>query len=293
MSKPSFTVATIAKEPLAVVQRFVSWHLGQGAARIILFFDDPNDPAIDALKGEPRLDLRPCNPALWAAIGTKPDARFTRRQRAAMTAAYLEAATDWVLILDADERMWVRDGTLTNLLAAQADDVLSVRVLSAETVWLEDGTSALRLPIPRAVVNDIYGADADLFRRRSGLVGHPEGKSFHRTGLKDVRIKLHWAEHLDGTPLPGPVLEPQDRAHLVHDVAPGYERWRAKLDWRAGAHGFAGPLKSRLAEIAASPDPETGYQTLYERLHHITAAEAEALTAAGGLLREGPGISDT
>lgn len=293
MSTPSFTVATIAKEPLAVVERFVSWHLGQGAARIILFFDDPNDTAIDALKGEPRLDLRPCTPALWAAVGTNPGARFTRRQRAAMTSAYLEAETDWVLILDADERMWVRDGTLTALLAAQADDVLSVRVLSAETVWLEDGTSALRLPIPRAAVNDIYGEDADLFRKRSGLIGHPEGKSVHRTGLRDVRIKLHWAEHLDGKPLPGPVLGPQDRAHLVHDVAPGYDRWRAKLDWRAGAHGFAGPLKTRLTEVAASPNPETAYKTLYKRLHHITAAEAKALTAAGGLLREGPGISDT
>jgi hypothetical protein len=69
-----------------VLRRFIDWHLGQGAARIILFFDDPDDPAIGALKGEPRLDARPCTPALWTGWAWTREARFTRRQRAAMTA---------------------------------------------------------------------------------------------------------------------------------------------------------------------------------------------------------------
>lgn len=293
MTTSGFTVATIAKEPLGMLRRFVDWHLGQGAARIILFLDDPADPALQALKGEPRLDLRPCTPSLWTSLRVSPGARFTRRQRAAMTAAYREAGTPWVLILDADERMWFRDARLVDLLAAQPAGTLSLRVLSAETVWLDDGAQALRLPIPRGAVNRVYGEDADLFRKRGGLIGHAEGKSFHRAGLQDIRIKLHWAEYPDGTHLAGPVLGPRDRAHLVHDVAPGYDRWRAKVDWRAGAHGFAGPLKQRLAEIAASEDPEQGYRALYRRLHRLSPDGAIALAAAGGLLRELPGTGKT
>jgi hypothetical protein len=31
-------------------------------------------------------------------------------------------------------------------------------------------------------VNEVYGDDADLFRKREGLIGHCEGKAFHRSG---------------------------------------------------------------------------------------------------------------
>jgi hypothetical protein len=63
------------------------------------------------------------------------------------------------------------------------------------------------------------------------------------------------------------------------------------MAWRAGAHGFADPLKARLDEIAKSPDPEAGYRALYDRLHSLTGPEAAALEQVGGLLRDAPPIS--
>jgi hypothetical protein len=290
VAEGAFTVVTIAREPLPVLRRFVDWHLAAGAERIVLFLDDAGDPARRALSGEPRLELRPCTPELWRAVGMKPEARFTRRQRAAINAAYAEATTPWVLVLDADERMWLRDRTIPETLAALPPDALGLRVRSAESVALAEGGTALRLPVPRKVVNRVYGAEADLFRRREGLVGHAEGKSFHRAGLPGVRIRLHWAEDAEGAQLPGPVLGPGDRAHLVHDVAPDYDRWRAKLAWRAGSHGFSGPLKERVDAIAALPDPETGFRALYDRLHVLGPEEATRLEAEGGLLRMAPAL---
>lgn len=283
-----FSVATIAREPLPVLQSFLRWHLEAGAARILVYLDDPEDPARSVLAGDPRIDLRPCTPAFWAKLGLDAGARFTRRQRAAMTAAYREAETPWLLVLDADERMWSRHGSLSDLLARQPAEVESVRVQSAETVRIEDGGTALRLPVPREVVARVYGDDADLFRRRAGLVGHPEGKAFHRTGLSDIRIRLHWAEDGTGAPLRGPVLTPDTGTHLVHHFAPDYDTWRRKLDWRAGAHGVAGPLKTRIAGIHSSADPEAGFRALHDRLHVLSRAEADALHAAGGLLRDVP-----
>ena len=289
---PSLTVATIAREPLPVLARFLRWHLAQGAGRIIVFLDDPEDPAQSALAGDPRVEMRPCTAALWTRLGVSAEARFTKRQRAAMTAAYHEATDGWVMILDADELMWLRGRSLPEGLAELGSDTPTLRIRSAEEVALPGGDLAFRLPIARDAVDAIYTEDAALFRPRFGLVGHPEGKSIHRAGLPGLRLKLHWAVTEDGTPVAGPIWGDAERAYLLHYFAPGYARWRDKMGWRAGAHGFADPLKARLADIAQSPDPEAGYRSLYDRLHSLTAAEAAALAARGGLLRDMPPLTE-
>lgn len=285
---PPLTIATIAREPVPVLSRFLRWHLAQGASRIIVFLDDPADPAQTALAGDPRVELRPCTPALWSSLGVSAEARFTKRQRAAMTAAYREVGSGWVMILDADELMWLRGRSLPEGLAELGPNTPSLRIQTAEEVALHGGEMAFRMPIRRGAVDAIYGVDGGLFRPRFGLVGHPEGKSIHRAGLPGIRLKLHWAVTEDGTPVAGPLWGHAERAYLLHYFAPGYDRWRDKMGWRAGAHGFADPLKARLAEIAQSPDPEAGYRALYDRLHSLTEGEAVALEQAGGLLRDQP-----
>ncbi|QXT40830.1 glycosyltransferase family 2 protein [Gymnodinialimonas ceratoperidinii] len=286
----TFTVATIAREPWPILERFLRWHLGQGAARIILFLDDPNDPCLPRLAGEPRIDARPCTPELWAQAGVKPDARFTRRQRAVLTLAYRELREGWLLVLDADELMWLRDRPINAALDSLPDEALSLRVLSAEQLRLSDGSEAFRTPIERAAVDRVYGDKAPLLRARFGLTYHPEGKSFHRAGQQGLRMKLHWATDAEGARTPGPVWGAPEGAHLLHYAAPDYDRWRAKVDWRAGAHGFAQPVKDRLGEIAASPDPEPAYRALFDDLHTLSDREARALDVEGGLLRHGPEV---
>ncbi|WP_224815710.1 glycosyltransferase family 2 protein [Hasllibacter sp. MH4015] len=287
-----FTVATIAREPWSILNRFLRWHLDQGADRIVLYLDDPDDPAIPHLQGEPRIDVRPCTPAYWSAARLSPDARFVRRQRHVLSEAYHELSDGWLEVVDADELMWFRDRPIGDVLDALPADAMSLRVLSAEEVRLPGGAQAFRTPIDRPRVNDIYGADADLLRIRFGLVYHPEGKSFHRAGQSGLNMKLHWAQDADGNRTPGPVMAAADRAYLLHYAAPDYEAWRAKVDWRAGAHGFSQPMKDRLAEIAQSDDPEAGYRALYDRLHSLTEAQAAMLEEAGGLLRDQPPLPE-
>lgn len=290
MTKGPLTVATIAREPWPILERFVRWHLAQGAAKIVLYLDDPKDPALPRLAGDLRIDARPCTPTFWASLGLKADARFTRRQRGVLTQAYRELTDGWLLVVDADELMWMRDRPIPEALAALPEDALSLRVRSAEQVFLADGAQAFRMPIERAGVDRVYGDDAPLLRARFGLTYHPEGKSFHRAGQDGLKMKLHWAEDANGDRTPGPVWGMEDSAHLLHFAAPDYDRWRAKVAWRAGAHGFAQPVKDRVAEIASSADPEAGYRALYDRLHALTDAQAAALDAEGGLLRHGPEV---
>lgn len=261
---------------------------GPGADRIIVYLDDPEDPAQPTLGGDPRMGLRPCTEALWNGLGLSSGARFVRRQRFAMNQAYRETETGWALILDADELIWIRGRPVNEALAALAPAVNTVSVKTAEQVRLSDGGEALRLPIPRPDVNRIYGDDCALFRPRMGLVGHFEGKSFYRAGLEDIKLRLHWAEDENGDRLKGPIWGHEGGAYLVHYVSPGYERWRAKKDWRAGSHGFGAALKDRIAAISQMGNPEAGYRALYTRLHSLTPEEEAALDEIGGLMRRLP-----
>ena len=281
---PPFTVATIAREPLPVMARFLTWYLDQGAARIIVYLDDPADPAQDAFT-HPRISFVPCTPDFWATLGLSPDKRFTRRQNAAITAAYHALGDGWLLAVDADELMHVAGKTLAQAVQGFPADAVAISVATAEQVFLSDGSQAFRLPIPRATVNAIYGEDAPLFRPRFGLVGHADGKSFHRAGRPDIRLRQHWAHDAADNRIVDRRLDHGDGAHLLHFATPNYAHWRAKMEWRAGASGFAEAVKVALQDRAKCADPEAAYRALYDTLHVLTPETEAQLDAVGGLMR--------
>jgi hypothetical protein len=279
-----FVVAAIVNEPAAVLDRFVGWYLGQGADRIELFFDDPLHPDIARFAALPRVTVTPCTAAFWASLGLSAEARFTRRQNAVLTQAYHALTEGWLLNVDADELMYAQGTSLAAWLAAQTEPQ-TLRVASAEQVLTEGPAQLFRLQIAKPEVNAIYGAEADLFRRRYGLIGHADGKSFHRAGRRDLRLRQHWAEDASGAPVEGKRLFARDGIHLLHYMAPDYAGWRRKLEWRLGAHGFPDPIKERLRACQASADPEAGFRALFDLLHAPGPDQIAALDAVGGILR--------
>lgn len=285
----TFRVAAIVREPAHILSRFVAWHLTAGASGITLFFDDPDDPAIRACGADPRVTAVPCTPAFWAGIGVDPAERFTLRQNAAITSAYHATAEDWLLVIDADELAYLRDGRFADLLAAQPADIRSIRIEPAEYVHATGGGASFRLPITKQAVNRIYGAESDLFRKRRGLVGHMAGKSFHRTGQTDIRLRQHWAVDASEEPVPAAQIGRAEGAYLLHYLAPDFALWREKIEWRLSASGFPGAARQRIeAILGAEADRETAFASLYDRLHRIDDALAAELRAEGGLLELSP-----
>lgn len=279
-----FTVAAIVNEPASVLDRFVGWYLAQGADAIWLFFDSPQSPDLKRYSDNPRVRCTACTADFWRDLGVKPEARFTRRQNAVLTAAYQKLTEGWLLNVDADELMYAPGTTLAEWLQHKSA-AQTLRIATAEHVHAPSALPCFRLPIDRREVNAVYGDLSDLFRRRLGLIGHADGKSFHRTGMSDIRLRQHWAEDSSGAEVQGERLGAADGIYLLHFMAPDYDQWRAKLEWRLNAHGFPDPIKARLHEIKAQPsDPEPDFRALFEVLHSVSEHRIAQLQAVGGLL---------
>lgn len=279
------TVIAVVNESGWVLDRFMHWYLAQGARQIVLFFDNPDDPALAGVSRLPDVTVIPCTAEFWRGVGMKPDARFTRRQNAALTRAYRQVTQGWVLNVDADELMYFPGTTLAARLAEVPDGVATIRVATAELVVSDRQAPVFRLPISREQVNAIYGDDADLFRPRLGLIGHADGKSFHRAGQTGIRLRQHWAEDAAGNEVTGLRWGKADQAYLLHYFGQAYADWRAKLEWRLGAHGFPESLKSRLRALQQrGGDAETGYRALFDLLHALAPNQLAALRAIGGVL---------
>lgn len=280
-----FVVAAIVNEPGPVLDRFVRWYRAQGAQEVWLFFDDPGCPDLPRFAAMEGVTATACTAEFWNGLGLSPEARFTRRQNAVLTWAYEKIGSGWFLNVDADELMYFADTSLAARLKAVPAEVRTIRVATAELVGADIPEQLFRLQLPRGQVTDVYGADADLFRRRFGLIGHADGKSFHRAGQQGIRLRQHWAEDAEGNEVQGLRWGAAEGAYLLHYLAPDYRHWRAKLDWRLGSHGFPDPIKERLRAIQAAPEPEAAYRGLHDLLHRLTHDQMARLGKMGGLLK--------
>ena len=287
-ARRSVTVVTILREPLEPTLRFVAWYLELGAARLDLYFDDPDDPAIARLEAEPRVSCTRCTPEFWRGLGLEPDERFTLRQNRVLSHAYAACDTGWVLNVDADEFLWLGPRSLPRFAARQPDEVRAVRVQPAEVVQLDepDGATWFRMPMRRRHLRSIYKDDRALFRLREGMVGHVDGKSMIRTGLMLSAIRQHWAEDADKLPIKDKMVGKRQQAVLLHFLDGGYDHWRSKVEWRAASAGFNGRIRQRLnGQTDEAPMTEDDYRELYRRLHCFDAERRDELEASGRFLR--------
>lgn len=273
------TVAAVMREPLAQTLLFVSWYLEQGADRIIICFDDPEDSAIPHLDPNDAVTCVRCTPEFWTRIGIGPERRFTRRQNRAIGYYYDQQPAGWFLYVDGDELVHLDGRTLADELALAGPEVRGVTIAPAEHIQTPDTPEALhfRLPMRRYAVRQIYGARAGAMQKRLGLSGHTEGKTVTRAGIENAVMRQH-AMHLpDGSLVVDQVIGAAQGAYLLHFFDQAYDIWRAKLDWRLSSSGYRGQLDALLREALEGPEVEESLQSLYAEMHVFDAARLERL----------------
>lgn len=282
---PRWGVAATVRAPLEQVMAFAAHHLDLGAHRIWLHFDDPGDPAADALSDRPKISVIRCDDAYWQGLcGTRPPTHQVRQMRN-ITRVCRRAQIDWVAHVDVDEYLLAR-APIPAILADLPADRLVLRAEPFEALHspgLPDDIFTARyfrrgLPDPDpARAAQVLGGYGALLPR--GMLSHTVGKCFFRTGVAGMVANIHGAR-IKGERVFGGRFHP-DLA-LLHFHAEDPARWRHGLQFRLsrGAYQFLPDLQAHL--LAAD---DAGIDAFYDAVQLATPERLEHLRALG-LLRE-------
>lgn len=193
-------ICTTLKAPLPQVLAFVAHHLELGADRIWLYFDDPNDPAIDVVAQLPRVETTRCDAAYWAGFKAGRPDQHQNRQGQNMRRCYKWVDMPWICHIDVDEFI-LANGLVAGALDTTPQDVTMVRMSPWEALHdpglIDDiftarhFRAALRGKRWKADRNIVFGNYA--FLLPEGTLSHASGKCFFRTGLRKFHPRLHGA----------------------------------------------------------------------------------------------------
>lgn len=190
---PRWGLVLLAREPEVLVVAQLCWHLALGAFEIHLYLDDPSDPVADAAAALPGVHVTRCDAAFWKAVAGERPALQTRRQTLVATHAYRSTTVDWLIHLDADEFLWMRQ-PLPDELTAHSALQGYIALPNFERAFtrpnpehLFEGVFRVPLrggkPLPDAL------ADQAPFISK-GVSGHASGKACVRTGF-DMVLQPH------------------------------------------------------------------------------------------------------
>jgi hypothetical protein len=277
VSSNSATWAVVATvdEPPALVMAFAAWHLSNGAARVYLYFDRPDDPAADLLSGTPGVTVVRCDADHWASFGRPRFGRHQHRQQANATQAYETTDAEFLLHCDADEFLW-QDKPMGETLAGLDDSSEFLRVNNVERMAREKGPNTsifqglFRKPYmgPWSRGVELFGRDYAYTSR--GLTGHSVGKAMTRVGL-ECKISIHSPKMRGPNKVKLKSVESVDQT-LLHFDGLTPLNWVFKLLRKADAvahfNGLA-PTAHREKQIhailEAASDPAAG-MALHDRL---------------------------
>jgi hypothetical protein len=296
MKLNGFQVLTLALCETSLLDRFINYYLGQGAALVRIFHD--GNTAYQ--HPSPKVENIECDENFWAALGIARPAGVEDRQRAIYRHAYGACTQDWCLIVDIDEYAF-GPVSLSDYFASIDPAVEAVRFGSAEAVFADDaidrpfGGEVFRKPLPRYLApflsRFVYGRYGVVFIR--GLMGHARGKEAVRRGLDKVDIDIHHAQ-IDGRYLYERDATSADGFWLAHYDAIDFSQWCEKLSRRLKMRDTLEMGYKRERQIAffkACRSLEER-QNLFRSFYCLSPWKRSVLKALGYLLTEGPEVLD-
>ncbi|MEO1551959.1 MAG: glycosyltransferase family 2 protein, partial [Pseudomonadota bacterium] len=282
-------VATMLKEPPEVVRRFAEYYVGAGVGQVNIYFDQEDDPAMEAVRHMPQVRVRT---STVAARGGKRRMAVEARQSDCYTHAYRKMKSGWLIVCDADEFCHGAP-SLPALLQSCPKTQRVLRFHSSEAVWSEGSDISkpysadyVRLPIwddHWAVVSTGLSPEVNAMFRR-GLLSHRSGKYAVRAGHKVERLGIHKVFFADGDQ--ALQVDPSLPSGLcVHFDAISYKHWRAKVANRLRkGHGFVGfdiARKTQLQTLSALD--ESQIEGVFRQLYGVSQDMREVLAASESL----------
>lgn len=206
MSNPTWGVVMTVREPAQLVIANVHYHLGQGAAEVHVFLDDPDDPVGPHLAGVSGCVVYHCNEDHWQTVnlGRRPD-RQTRRQALNANHVYQKGGLEWLVHLDADEFLFQKRSLADELkFAPRVPGYLGLPVrerayVHGQQASLFDGVFRVPFTGRSAMMVPLYGELGPFLAH--GVAGHAAGKSCVPVG-RELRMGVHGPRTKKGKKLP-------------------------------------------------------------------------------------------
>lgn len=246
--EPRWGVCATAKASTGDILRFAAHYLDAGAHRVLLYLDDANNEAYEALKAQPKCRAHLCDDRYWHRhFGRRPSSHQRRQTRNA-TRSYQKAKDlDWLLHADIDEFLIAKQPVAATLTRTP-HSIASLRVRPMEVLSQacpSDGPRAFKTFIPAgparaATVREIYPTYGKGLR--SGFLSHAAGKVFARTGVADLQFRIHRV--FDGATANPDQSEAENLA-LAHLHAPNWDIWRSRLEFRLNKGAYRRGLSTR------------------------------------------------
>lgn len=300
MTCGSFGTVTTCRETPKQIREFVNYHLNAGASCIVLYFDDPDDPAIPQFQNESRVLCRPCDEPHWNSIlGRRPlsieEAQISNLKEGS---SILRAkGVSWIASIDSDELLYSAKSIAASLAAAKSDhDVITARPVEAIQHWFMPRKLEFRSRYFRVQRTDADAPAKPVHRRLIGkrenfvkgrLFGHMHGKSVFRAGLPVDEYRLH---RVGASTLTLTELSTDDLI-LLHFDAMTYASWERK--WIRRLSGDTVVLKAskwrrrqekRIRQVFSS-DGRRGLKRLFREWHSYSPIALLRLSRQG-LLRK-------
>lgn len=284
-------VATILA-PAEDILNFAAFHLEAGAHRLYLFLDAENPVAEAALKAHPKVRVTLCDELHWRRLQGKRPEKHQSRQTVNATHAYGRASdVDWLIHMDVDEFL-ISEPPITQHLDALPDAIQTARTRPMERLAGGDGTAFKRFippgPQREKLVAELYPTFGE--HLKGGFLSHLAGKIFVRTGLPDIKFRIHNAFQGD-TQNPGEIR--LDAVDLAHCHASSWEDWIAHFRYRHASGSYRadlGPARARarggmsmheLFSLIQEDSGEAGLRVFFHEVCADTPALRNALKARG------------
>lgn len=249
---PKWGIVSTIKAPLREIADFAAYHLDLGAHRLIIYLDDDNPAAFEALSPHPKLRIIKADAANWRNAN-RPEKHQPRQSANARHALKRKSRDlDWLAHIDVDEFLWPAN-PLEDQLANLPQDCLAARIRPIEALSTDDCTD-----IPpgqtcfKATSRDrntrnqqtseiypTYGAHLN-----GGFLSHVAGKVIFRTGIDGLNPRIHNVI-LEGRKNPGQRELPD--TELCHLHAISLDDWLNRFDYRHSQ----GAYRSELAPTRA------------------------------------------
>jgi hypothetical protein len=282
-------IATV-RSPINELMEFVRYHLAAGVAEIVLFFDDPNDTAADAIAGHPGVVQIRCDAAYWHARGVDRPAAIENRQIVNVNFGMSRARSqgfDWIAHIDSDEILFAQSDIGTVLTGCSANVVrFSMKEAVAEQDFYSSrfAATAFREQLTAAGKKQLAAMPAEAV---AGILF--EGEYFRGHSASKVAVRLNSTIELMGIHGPQrPKRMPELRTQqitLLHYDCVGIDDWKRKWSRRIDATGTATdmrPARNKQLELFKQAyGDEASERALYSLLHKVSESQKALLMSLG------------